>query len=83
MKTRSDRPGGPEGPPAVGTLLHDSRTGKVGEFRGAVGGMWQLRPPGGGKEWDADPQLVEPAGAADRIRALALEHNARCRSGRR
>ncbi|MGA5634482.1 hypothetical protein [Streptomyces lydicamycinicus] len=68
--------------PDVGEIVHDTSTDKVGEFRGALSGRWMLRPLGGGVEWEAKPEAVEPAGTAEHVRALAAEHNARCRNNR-
>ncbi|MEU2929819.1 hypothetical protein ABZ636_32900 [Streptomyces sp. NPDC007251] len=39
----------------------DARTGRLGEVMGRVGGRVQLRPIGGGREWDCPPESVEPA----------------------
>lgn len=39
----------------------DSRSGRLGEVMGQVGGRVQLRPVGGGREWDCPPDSVEPA----------------------
>ncbi|WP_330174523.1 hypothetical protein OG875_13815 [Streptomyces sp. NBC_01498] len=69
-------------PPAVGTLLHDTERDKVGEFRGAVGGVWHLRPPGGGKEWEVAPRNVMPAGPYELLRAATAEDNATRRAYR-
>ncbi|REK90831.1 hypothetical protein DY245_08140 [Streptomyces inhibens] len=68
--------------PDIGQIVHDTATDKVGEFRGAIGGRWMLRPAGGGVEWEAKPEAVEPAGTSEHVRALAAEHNARCRNTR-
>ncbi|SNC69065.1 hypothetical protein SAMN06272741_2906 [Streptomyces sp. 2114.4] len=68
--------------PDIGQIVHDTATGKVGEFRGFLGGRWMLRPPGGGVEWEANPEAVESAGTSEHVRALAAEHNARCRTFR-
>lgn len=39
----------------------DVRSGRLGEVMGRVGGRVQLRPVGGGREWDCPPESVEPA----------------------
>ncbi|WSV01345.1 hypothetical protein OG217_04110 [Streptomyces sp. NBC_01023] len=45
-------------------------------------GPWiQLRPLGGGREWDADPARVRPVGPAELLQARVAEANARSRSG--
>lgn len=53
----------PTEPPTVGTPVFDTRRGMVGEYRGEVGGRWLLRPPQGGKEWEAMPDQVSASGA--------------------
>jgi hypothetical protein len=39
----------------------------------------QLRPLGGGIEWDADPARVEPMSSAELLKARVAEANARSR----
>ncbi|GGZ95538.1 hypothetical protein ACFOOM_13525 [Streptomyces echinoruber] len=39
----------------------DTRSGRLGEVMGRVGGRVRLRPVGGGREWDCPPESVEPA----------------------
>jgi hypothetical protein len=46
---------------------------------GHEGPYVQLRPHGGGKEWDADPASVRPATPAERLRAATAYANARSR----
>jgi len=43
--------------PQVGDLVWDGEALKVGEVMDRVGTRWQLRPPGGGREWDASGPL--------------------------
>ena len=38
-----------------GTLLYDTATDQVGEYRDRLGPYAILRPVGGGREWQADP----------------------------
>ncbi|MET9534320.1 MULTISPECIES: hypothetical protein [unclassified Streptomyces] len=46
-------------------------------------GPWlQLRPLGGGREWDADPARVRPVGPAELLQARVAEANALSRSNR-
>lgn len=47
-----------------GVLALDTRRSKVGEVMGHVAGRVQLRPVGGGLEWDASPDDVQLASAA-------------------
>lgn len=66
--------------PDIGSLVVDtSRGGRVGEFRGAAGPYWWLRPMRGGREWEAEPQDVRPANAEERLRAMTARENARSR----
>ncbi|WP_249813774.1 hypothetical protein [Streptomyces barringtoniae] len=57
----------------------DTRTGRVGIVMGHVGPYLQLRPYGGGREWDADPSAVRPATAAERLSAATACADARSR----
>ncbi|WP_369263223.1 hypothetical protein [Streptomyces sp. R35] len=52
--------------PDVGDLAYDETTRKVGEVVDHVGPYWQLKPPGGGREWDAHGPL-RPATQAERL----------------
>ncbi|WP_436846370.1 hypothetical protein [Streptomyces griseorubiginosus] len=45
----------------VGSCVVDTRTGKVGVVMGHEGPYVQLRPYGGGREWDAAPDAVREA----------------------
>lgn len=47
---------------------------------GHEGPYLQLRPLGGGREWDADPARVRPVGPAELLQARVTEANARSRS---
>ncbi|MFE7275100.1 hypothetical protein [Streptomyces sp. NPDC057623] len=47
--------------PPVGSHAVDARDGRIGEVRGHVGGRVQLRPVGGGREWDCPLDVVGPA----------------------
>lgn len=55
--------------PAVGSHAVDVRDGRIGEVRGHVGGKVQLRPFGGGREWDCPPDAVEVASRGEVLRA--------------
>lgn len=53
----------------------DSRDGRVGEVMGHVGGYVQLRPPGGGREWDCPAEALSPAPPGEVLRARVRELN--------
>lgn len=55
--------------PRIGDLVHDEATCKLGLITDRIGPYWQLRPPGGGREWDARGPL-RPATPAERHTAL-------------
>ncbi|MEU5796878.1 hypothetical protein ABZ800_25625 [Streptomyces sp. NPDC047813] len=59
--------------------MMDTSRGRVGEFCGVVSPHWALRPVGGGKEWEGDPELVREASRDERMHALASGDNARSR----
>ena len=65
--------------PPVGAHVVDTVTGRVGVVMGHVGPYVQLRPYGGGREWDADPGAVRQATPAERLRAATAYANARSR----
>jgi hypothetical protein len=64
--------------PQVDDLVWDEATRKVGRVMGRVGPYWQLRPVGGGLEWDAYGPL-RLATAAERLSAGVALANARSR----
>jgi hypothetical protein len=59
-----------------GTYAVDVRNGRVGQVMGREGGYVQLRPPGGGKEWDCPPEDVQPAPPGEVLRARVRKINA-------
>ncbi|GGT47920.1 hypothetical protein [Streptomyces purpureus] len=63
----------------VGSYVVEIRTGRVGRVMGHVGPYVQLRPFGGGREWDCDPEGVRMATAAERLSAATAYANARSR----
>ncbi|MBD2834705.1 hypothetical protein ID871_28300 [Streptomyces pratensis] len=65
----------------VGTAVHDGDSGRVGLVMGHEGPYLQLRPLGGGREWDADPARLRPLGPAELLSARVAEANARSRTG--
>ncbi|MFI2779725.1 hypothetical protein [Streptomyces sp. ALB3] len=69
------------GAPGVGAIVHDGGSGRVGTVMGHEGPYLQLRPLGGGREWDADPSRLRPLGPAELLSARVAEANARSRTG--
>ncbi|WP_128380149.1 hypothetical protein [Streptomyces cavernae] len=65
--------------PAVGTYVVDTRNGEVGEVMGHEGPYVQLRPLGGGREWDCAPEAVRVATTIERLSAATAYANARSR----
>lgn len=64
--------------PEIGDLVWDEATRKVGQVMDGVGPYWQLKPPGGGREWDAQGPL-RPATAAEKLSCDVAMANARSR----
>ncbi|WP_327429644.1 hypothetical protein [Streptomyces sp. NBC_01236] len=62
-----------------GGLVVDTKTNKIGYVMGNEGPYVQLRPPGGGCEWDADPSAIRQATDTEVLRARVTELN---RAGR-
>jgi hypothetical protein len=65
--------------PKIGAYVVDTRTGRVGVVMGHEGPYVQLRPFGGGKEWDCEPETVRGATPAERLSAATAYANARSR----
>lgn len=65
--------------PPIGSYVVDTRNGRIGIVMGHEGPYVQLRPFGGGKEWDAEPGVVRTASPAERLRAATAYANARSR----
>ncbi|MBT2452732.1 hypothetical protein J7F03_37990 [Streptomyces sp. ISL-43] len=70
---------GTTGLPCIGTTVRDTALDRVGLVMGHEGPYLQLRPRGGGREWDADPDHIAPIGPAELLRARLAEVNARSR----
>ncbi|WAZ21598.1 hypothetical protein STRCI_002782 [Streptomyces cinnabarinus] len=56
--------------PPVGSHVVDTRSGRIGVVMGHEGPYVQLRPYGGGREWDAAPESVRQATPAERAGAM-------------
>jgi hypothetical protein len=61
--------------PEAGTYAVDVRDGRVGRVMGRVGTYVQLRPLGGGKEWDCPPEDLASAEPGVVLRARVRECN--------
>ncbi len=69
---------------AVGSLVRDRRRDRVGVVMARYAGEIYLRPLGGGIEWTARAEELQPADRRDELRARVGELNAnsndrRCR----
>ena len=69
----------PASGPAVGTVVVDEERDRIGHVMDHEGGLIQLRPLGGGREWDADPVRVRLATPAERLSAAVAVANAASR----
>ncbi|KRV50858.1 hypothetical protein AQ490_12945 [Wenjunlia vitaminophila] len=69
--------------PTVGETVRDTQRDRIGVVMGHVGPHVQLRPLGGGREWDADPARLERVPVSTALRPLVAEANARSRKGER
>ncbi|WP_030610045.1 hypothetical protein [Streptomyces sclerotialus] len=69
--------------PAKGSYVVDTRFGRIGEVMGHEGPYVQLRPPGGGREWDCPPGDAREATPRERLAARTALANARSRGERR
>ncbi|MEV0179214.1 hypothetical protein AB0I54_07910 [Streptomyces sp. NPDC050625] len=63
----------------LGCHAVDTHTGRLGIVMGHEGPYVQLRPHGGGLEWDARPEAVRPATPAERLSAATAHADARGR----
>ncbi|MFG2376428.1 hypothetical protein ACGFY9_33765 [Streptomyces sp. NPDC048504] len=69
------------GAPERGALMYDPVLPKVGEYQDKAGPYAMLRPVGGGREWEADPEQIRPATAEERLSAGVKAANARAERG--
>jgi hypothetical protein len=60
----------------VGSYVVDTRTGRAGVVMGHEGPYVQLRPYGGGREWDAAPDAVREATPAERPKITTASRSA-------
>ncbi|MFF0449687.1 hypothetical protein ACFYT4_25300 [Streptomyces sp. NPDC004609] len=61
---------------AVGSVVYDTVTGVLGVVMEVYGTRCALRPPRGGREWDAFREEVRPATVADTLSPAVAERNA-------
>ena len=62
--------------PGIGELAKDQKTGRIGIVMGEIGGRVQMRPVGGGIEWEAMPGDVVAPKAREQLSArLAVKNN--------
>ncbi|MBQ1091752.1 hypothetical protein [Streptomyces sp. B93] len=66
--------------PGIGELAKDIASGRVGVVMGETGGRVQIRPVGGGVEWDAMPDNVVAPGAREELSARVAIANGNSRS---
>ncbi|WP_406331492.1 hypothetical protein [Streptomyces sp. NBC_00203] len=65
--------------PKLGDTVEDTVTRKIGEVMGFEGPYVQLRPLGGGREWDAKQESLRPVSAVEALSARVAVANARSR----
>lgn len=68
--------------PDVGTVALDAERDRMGVVMGHEGPYVQLRPEGGGREWDALPEDLQPVTASEALRSKVRAANARSTEGR-
>lgn len=68
--------------PKVGAIVEDTVRHKIGKVMGHVGPYVQLRPIGGGREWDAEPGTLRALTIAEALSAGVAVANARSRGER-
>ena len=65
--------------PSLGDTVEDTERKRVGKVMGFEGPYVQLRPIGGGVEWDATPGTLRVLTTAEALSAGVAEANARSR----
>ncbi|MGW0600607.1 hypothetical protein ACWD11_26245 [Streptomyces sp. NPDC002776] len=67
--------------PGIGELAKDTAKGRIGIVMGELGGRVQIRPIGGGREWDAMPDKVVQPGAREELSARLAIMNGNSKDG--
>ncbi|MFE6197292.1 hypothetical protein [Streptomyces sp. NPDC057838] len=67
--------------PGIGELAKDTAKGRIGIVMGELGGRVQIRPVGGGREWDATPDKVVRPSAREELSARLAIRNGNSRDG--
>ncbi|SMF67774.1 hypothetical protein [Streptomyces sp. Amel2xC10] len=67
--------------PGIGELAKDSARDRIGVVMGAFGGRVQMRPIGGGKEWDAMPDNVVAPSPREELSPRLAIRNGNSRNG--
>ncbi|WP_327404199.1 hypothetical protein OG194_31715 [Streptomyces sp. NBC_01288] len=67
--------------PGIGELAKDTSRGRIGIVMGEVGTRVQIRPVGGGVEWDALPDNVVAPTAREELSVRLAIKNANSRDG--
>jgi hypothetical protein len=67
--------------PGIGELAKDTASGRTGVIMGEIGARVQIRPVGGGVEWDALPDNVVALTAREELNARLAIKNGNSRDG--
>ncbi|MFF5129926.1 hypothetical protein ACFY41_23685 [Streptomyces syringium] len=70
-------PSGKAHEPEPGDLVHDTARDRAGIVMGREGPRFQLRPLGGGVEWEAAPGSIRPLSQVEQLSARVAEANHR------
>ena len=65
--------------PELHEIVKDCRRNVLGRVMGHTGPYFQLRPLGGGREWDVSPEFIEKADPHEVLRAKTQVENRRAR----
>ncbi len=72
----------PQAAPATGTFVVDTARDRLGQVVGREGLHLRLRPPAGGREWEAEPVGVRIATDSERLSAKVKAANSQGRWGK-